>query len=54
MNRFMGIQVREKTVEEFKEKLTEWLVWYNHIRPHQSLNYQLPYQSFVTGGLSQK
>ena len=40
--------------EEFKEKLTEWLVWYNHIRPHQSLNYQLPYQSFVTGGLSQK
>jgi len=25
--------------EEFKTKLTEWLVWYNRERPHQSLEY---------------
>lgn len=40
--------------EEFKEKLTEWVSWYNTVRPHQSLGYQSPYQSFVNGGLSQK
>jgi len=29
---------------EFLEKLTDWLVWYNQERPHQSLGYQSPYQ----------
>lgn len=40
--------------EEFKQKLTEWLVWYNEQRPHQSLNYLTPYQYSKKGGLSQK
>ncbi len=40
--------------EEFKEKLTEWLNWYNTQRPHQSLNYLSPYQYYQKGGLSQK
>lgn len=40
--------------EEFKEKLTQWLVWYNQVRPHQSLNYLAPYQYYKKGDLSQK
>lgn len=32
-------------LEEFKSKLTTWLVWYNEIRPHQSLGYLSPYQN---------
>ena len=40
--------------EEFKQKLTEWLTWYNLKRPHQSLNYLSPYQYSKKGGLSQK
>lgn len=31
--------------DEFKQKLTEWLVWYNQLRPHQSLGYLSPYQN---------
>jgi len=40
--------------DEFKEKLTEWNIWYNHKRPHQSLRYLSPYENFMKGGLSQK
>lgn len=40
--------------DEFKQKLTEWLAWYNTQRPHQSLNYLSPYQYYQKGGLSQK
>jgi len=40
--------------EEFQEKLTTWLNWYNNVRPHQSLKYQSPYQCYLKGGLSQK
>lgn len=40
--------------EEFKQKLTDWLIWYNTQRPHQSLNYLSPYQYSQKGGLSQK
>ena len=40
--------------DEFKIKLNIWLVWYNQVRPHQSLGYLTPYQCFQKGGLSQK
>lgn len=40
--------------EEFKSKLTEWLVWYNTQRPHQSLKYLSPYQYLQERRLSQK
>lgn len=30
---------------EFQLKLTNWLVWYNETRPHQSLKYLSPYQN---------
>ena len=30
---------------EFKQKLTTWLVWYNQIRPHQSLENLSPYKN---------
>lgn len=40
--------------EEFKEKLTEWLIWYNTKRPHQSLKYLSPYQYLEERRLSQK
>lgn len=40
--------------DEFREKLIDWLVWYNTKRPHQSLNYLTPLQYYQKGGLSQK
>lgn len=40
--------------DEFKIKLTTWLVWYNQIRPHQSLEYLSPYQHLKERRLSQK
>lgn len=40
--------------DEFRQKLTEWLNWYNLKRPHQSLNYLSPYQYYQKGDLSQK
>lgn len=40
--------------DEFKQKLSTWLIWYNQERPHQSLNYLSPYQYLQKGGLSQK
>lgn len=40
--------------EEFKVKLNNWLVWYNNIRPHQSLKYLSPYQYLKERRLSQK
>jgi len=42
-----------KDPDEFNRKLTEWLVEYNAIRPHQSLNYMTPLKfAQKTGGLS--
>ena len=38
--------------EEFKQKLTTWLLWYNHERPHQSLKYLSPYQYLKERSLS--
>lgn len=40
--------------EEFKQKLTTWLIWYNQKRPHQSLEYLSPYQFLQERRLSQK
>lgn len=40
--------------EDFNTKLTEWSLWYNEVRPHQSLNYLSPKENFQKGGLSQK
>lgn len=40
--------------EEFSQELTNWLIWYNQQRPHQSLDYMTPYQYAQKGGLSQK
>jgi len=40
--------------EEFKQKLTTWLIWYNQTRPHQSLEYLSPYQYLQERRLSQK
>lgn len=39
---------------DFKIKLNIWLVWYNQIRPHQSLEYLSPYQNLEERRLSQK
>ncbi len=39
---------------EFKIKLSTWLVWYNQVRPHQSLEYLSPYQNLEERRLSQK
>lgn len=39
--------------DEFKEKLTNWLLWYNQERPHQSLKYLSPYQYLKERSLSQ-
>ena len=35
-------------VEDFNRKLTEWLVEYNSIRPHQTLAYQTPLEYIDT------
>lgn len=32
------------TPHEFRDKLTEWLVYYNTVRPHQNLDYKTPLQ----------
>lgn len=40
--------------EEFKTKLTSWLLWYNQTRPHQSLEYLSPYQNLQERRLSHK
>ena len=40
--------------DEFKLKLNTWLLWYNEIRPHQSLEYLSPYQNLKIRRLSQK
>lgn len=40
--------------DEFKQKLTTWLIWYNQTRPHQSLDYLSPYQYLQERRLSQK
>jgi hypothetical protein len=34
----------------FKDKLTEWLVYYNTIRPHQNLNYKTPLEFALQNG----
>jgi len=40
--------------EEFKAKMEKWLLWYNQVRPHQSLEYLSPYQYLQERRLSQK
>lgn len=40
--------------EEFNKKLEEWMLYYNQVRPHQSLVYLTPYEYTQKGGLSQK
>ena len=40
--------------EDFNSKLIDWIIWYNEIRPHQSLKYLSPLENFQKGGLSQK
>ena len=40
--------------EEFKSKLNIWLLWYNQVRPHQSLKYLSPYEYLQERRLSQK
>lgn len=39
---------------EFEKKLSEWVVYYNQIRPHQSLNYLTPFQYQEKQGLCLK
>jgi putative transposase len=39
---------------DFLKELTNWLIWYNHKRPHQSLKYLSPYQYLKERRLSQK
>ena len=36
------INIGLEDVEEFNQRLTEWLIEYNSIRPHQALDYQTP------------
>ena len=36
------IDIGLEDVEEFNQRLTEWLIEYNSIRPHQALDYQTP------------
>jgi len=36
------IDIGVEDTEEFNSKLTEWLIEYNSIRPHQALDYQTP------------
>lgn len=33
---------RFESIEEAREKIRVWIDWYNHERPHQSLNYKTP------------
>lgn len=40
--------------KDFSIKLSEWILWYNRERPHQSLKYLSPLENFKKGGLSQK
>lgn len=39
--------------EDFEAKLKEWMLYYNEVRPHQSLSYQTPKQYFLNNQLSQ-
>jgi transposase InsO family protein len=39
---------------QFQKKLTEWVVYYNKIRPHQSLNYLTPFKYQEEQGLCLK
>jgi len=39
---------------EFEKKLTEWMLYYNQTRPHQSLNYLTPFQYQEKEGLCLK
>ena len=41
-------------LEEFNRLITEWLIEYNSIRPHQSLNYLTPLQCAEKTGLLSK
>lgn len=38
------IDVTNYNLEEFDQKLEDWVIYYNTIRPHQSLNYKTPMQ----------
>ena len=40
--------------EEFTKKLSDWLVYYNQIRPHWSLNLKTPYQFLSEKGVCLK
>jgi transposase InsO family protein len=43
-NEFINYEIDTTTydIKRFDEKLKDWMIYYNQIRPHQSLGYMTP------------
>ena len=39
-----------ESLEEAREKILNWVKWYNLERPHSALGYRTPFEVFKKGG----